>query len=184
MHIKSSSLRFVSRFQSSNPSSTILPIRTSIFDLCFCEFLVHHRSKWKHRKLEISQLPLEPIERLQAIYKKTQREDRKARLKEILSLPLAQMVQYTKEGRKREVVCTLCTVSLTKDKWADAHFRIQHWEQYCAIRESLVSEEDYDLPSGASKLPRKPSQVVTAKVYRVVEDLAPKLDNSRRYDVG
>ncbi|CZR69574.1 uncharacterized protein PAC_19474 [Phialocephala subalpina] len=139
-----------------------------VFSLCISANLsVHHRSRWRHRRIEISQLPLEPIGTLKAKYEQAQKEDREARLKQILSLPLAKMVQHIKEGRNGKVVCTLCPDAapliggqeLNKDDWADRHFRFCHWQQYCTMRG--ISPNSDALPSIASYFTPNPKQLIT-----------------------
>ena len=100
------------------------------------EFQVNHSS---HRRVRLSQLPLDPIAALKAEQEQIQRKDREKRLAQIFSLPLAQMIPYAKEQSDGKVLCTLCDGEQAiyprpKDHWADWHFRFCHWKEYCAMR--------------------------------------------------
>lgn len=145
-----------------------------MFSLCIsADFLVHHRS---HRRVELSQLPLEPIATLKAKYKRTQKEDREKRLKQILSLPLANMIQYTKEGENGKVLCTLdhdyeADHSYHKDYWADMHFRLSHWQQYCIMRG--ISPDSGELPSIASYLRSNLKSFITQPIPTVSSHVSP-----------
>lgn len=120
---------------------------------------MQHRSLWKHRRIESSLLPLEPIESLKAKYAQAQKDDRDAQLKQMFLLPLDRMVQHTRTGSNRKVVCTLCEEetppilgkSYDRGDWAARHFRQKHWKQYCKIRG--ISPNSLNLPSLASYLP-------------------------------
>lgn len=119
-----------------------------VFSLCISrQFVVRHQS---HRPVKLSQLPLEPIATLKAKHEQTQKYDREKRLIQILSLPLAGMIFYAKEGEDGKVWCTLCHKNTGdyKDTWADLHFRLSHWERYCELRG--ISPKSYALPSIAS----------------------------------
>jgi hypothetical protein len=138
-----------------------------VFSLCIsANLLIHHRSRCIHRHVEISQLPLEPITTLKAKFEQSQKTNREARLKEILSLPLAQMIRYTKAGRNKKVACTLCpnahqsiAPEFDKDNWADEHFRCCHWKRYCTMRG--ISPDSKELPLVASYLKPEPKQLIT-----------------------
>jgi hypothetical protein len=129
-----------------------------VFSLCISSDLsVHHTS---HRRVKLSQLPLEPIADLKAKYERTQRSDREKRLKQILSLPLAEMIPYSKESENGEILCTLCHGSDSKrshhkDLWVDVHFRLEHWNQYCIMRGINPMSDTDKLPSIESYLKYK-----------------------------
>lgn len=139
-----------------------------VFSLCIsADFSVRHLS---HRRVELSQLPLKPIATLKAEYELTQKKDRGKRLKQILSLPLAKMIQYTTEEENGKVFCTLCQdfraeASYDKDDWADRHFRLEHWERYCEMRGILP--DSYKMPSIASYLKYRPKPSITQPVSGV-----------------
>lgn len=122
-----------------------------VFSLCIsARFEVDHRS---HRPVQLNQLPLEPIATLKAEQEKTQKYDREKRLKQILSLPLAEMTLYAKVAEDGKVWCALCrrNTGRHKDTWADIHFRRSHWRKYCEIRG--ISPYSKNIPSIASYSP-------------------------------
>jgi len=105
--------------------------------------------------VELSKLPLEPIADLKAKSEQIEKKDRERRLKQILSLPLAEMTQYTREKENGKVLCTLCqdddeaNLSHHKEEWADIHFRLSHWERYCNMK-GISPDVDKIPPSIAS----------------------------------
>jgi hypothetical protein len=145
-----------------------------VFSLCISSDLsVHHTS---HRRVKLSQLPLEPIADLKAKYERTQKADREKRLKQILSLPLAEMIQYAKEAENGEVLCTLChgsddKRSYHKDRWVDVHFRLSHWDRYCIMR-GITSEMD-KLPSIESYLKYKSKPSMRQPISAVSSNASP-----------
>ena len=118
-----------------------------------------------HRHVEISHLPLEPIETLRAKYEQAHQEDREARLRQILSLPLTKMIRHTREGRNVRVVCTMCEHAnplisnneFDKDDWASRHFRFRHWDHYCAMKG--LTPELGTLPPKATSRTQNPEQI-------------------------
>jgi hypothetical protein len=133
--------------------------------------VLRHRS---HRRVELSQLPLEPIATLKAKYERTQKKDREKRLKQILSLPLTKMIQYAKEEENGKVLCTLCSdhfahCSYDKDYWADAHFGLEHWEQYCEMR---------GISPDADKLPPVWSYLTCNSQISITQSSSTVLSNS------
>ncbi|KAF4633360.1 hypothetical protein G7Y89_g4759 [Cudoniella acicularis] len=134
-----------------------------LFSLCISNNIhVFHSG---HRRVELSNLPLEPIATLKAKYEQTQKEDRKNRLKQILSLPLAAMIHYAKDGENDEILCTLCDedgrpdISYSKDDWAVKHFRLKHWGRYCTMRG--IEPEAERLPSIANYMTYRPRPSTT-----------------------
>jgi hypothetical protein len=100
--------------------------------LILTSFEVRHRG---YRKASLNKLPLQPISALKADAELIRIQDRKARLQQIYSLPLAQMIRYAEEDESGDVICTLCRGKrFSKDFWADKHFRIVHFAEYCNIK--------------------------------------------------
>lgn len=120
-----------------------------VFSLCIsARFEVTQLS---HRRIDPSQLPLEPIATLKARQEQTQKEDREHRLEQILLFPLADMIKYSKEAENGKVFCTLCPSgkvddSYDKDDWVAEHFRRSHWEVYCKLR-GITKPNSDKLPS-------------------------------------
>jgi hypothetical protein len=145
-----------------------------VFCLCVsADFELRHLS---HRRIELCQLPLEPIATLKARQEQTQTEDRKKRLRQFLSLPLAEMTKHTKDGENGKVICTICSgsrnsESYDKDYWADEHFRMTHWELYCTMRG--ISPDSSKLPSIASYLKYKSKPTNTMSMSTVSSHVSP-----------
>lgn len=145
-----------------------------VFSLCISSDLsVEHTS---HRRIKLSLLLLEPIADLKANYERTQKADREKRLKQILSLPLAEMIQHSEELENGEVLCNLChnsdgKRSHHKDLWVDVHFRLSHWERYCIMR-GIMSDTDR-LPSIESYLKYKPKPSMRQPTSTVSSKASP-----------